>query len=53
MIKIHVIHTGKVYVSPALPFKDSIKNPNPLQLTLLSLYGRRNPNLAAGLGVSD
>lgn len=42
MIKIHVIHTGKVYVSPALPFKDSIKNPNPLQLTLLSLYGRRN-----------
>ncbi len=42
MIKIHVIHTGKVYVSPALPFKDAVKNPNPLQLTLLSLYGRRN-----------
>lgn len=42
MIKISVIHTGKVYVSPALPFKDSVKNPNPLQLSLLSLYGRRN-----------
>ncbi len=39
MIKINVIHTGKVYVSPALPFKDKIKNPNPLQLSLLSLYG--------------
>lgn len=42
MIKIHVMHTGKVYVSPALPFKDAKKNPNPLQLSLLSLYGRRN-----------
>ena len=42
MIKISVIHTGKVYVSPALPFKDKIKHPNPLQLSLLSLYGRRN-----------
>ena len=42
MIKVSVIHTGKVYVSPALPFKDKIKNPNPLQLSLLSLYGRRN-----------
>ena len=42
MIKVSVIHTGKVYVSPALPFKDKIKNPNPLQLSLLSLYERRN-----------
>lgn len=42
MIKISVIHTGKVYVSPALPFKDAVKNPNPLQLSLISLYGRRN-----------
>ena len=41
MIKIHVIHTGKVCVSPALPFRDSAKNPNPIQLSLLSLYGRR------------
>ncbi len=41
-MKIRVIHTGKVYVSSALPFKDAVKNPNPLQLTLLSLYGRRN-----------
>ena len=42
MIKIHVMHTGKVYVSSALPFKDAEKNPNPVQLSLLSLYGRRN-----------
>ena len=42
MIKIHVMHTGKVYVSSALPFKDVEKNPNPVQLSLLSLYGRRN-----------
>ena len=42
MIKIHVFHTGKVYVSHALPFKDKIKNPNPFQLSLLSLYGRKN-----------
>ena len=42
MIKVSVIHTGKVYVSPALPFKDKIKNPNPFQLSLLSLYGRKN-----------
>ncbi len=41
MIKIHVMHTGTVYVSPALPFKDAEKNPNPFQLSLLSLYGRR------------
>ena len=41
-MKIRVIHTGKVYVSVALPFKDAKKNPNPLQLSLLSLYGRRN-----------
>ena len=27
MIKIHVFHTGKVYVSHALPFKDKTKNP--------------------------
>lgn len=42
MIKIHVMHTGKVYVSSALPFKDAEKNPSPLQLSLLSFYGRRN-----------
>ena len=42
MIKIHVMHTCKVYVSSALPFKDVEKNPNPVQLSLLSLYGRRN-----------
>ena len=41
-MKIRVIHTGKVYVSSALPFKDAEKNPNPLQLTILSLYGRRH-----------
>lgn len=38
MIKIHVMHNGTVYVSPALPFKDAEKNPNPFQL---SLHGRR------------
>ncbi len=42
MIKINVFHTGKVYVSPALPFKDKVKSPNPFQLSLLSLYGRKN-----------
>ena len=41
-MKIRVFQTGKVYVSHALPFKDDVKNPNPLQLSLLSLYGRRN-----------
>ena len=41
-IKIKILHTGKVYVSSALPFKDKVKNPNPVQLSLLSLYGRRN-----------
>ena len=41
-MRIRVLQTGKVYVSHALPFKDSAKNPNPLQLSLLSLYGRRN-----------
>ena len=41
-MRIHVLQTGKVYVSHALPFKDAAKNPNPLQLSLLSLYGRRN-----------
>ncbi len=41
-MKIRVFHTGKVYVSHALPFKDRAKNPNPFQLSLLSLYGRRN-----------
>ena len=35
MIKTHVMHTGTVYVSPALPFKDTEKNPNPFQLSLL------------------
>ena len=42
MIKVDVMHTGKVYVSSALPFKDKVKNPSPFQLSLLSLYGRRN-----------
>ena len=41
-LRIKILHTGKVYVSIALPFKDAAKNPNPLQLTLLSSYGRRN-----------
>ena len=41
-MRISVLQTGKVYVSHALPFKDAAKNPNPLQLSLLSLYGRRN-----------
>ena len=41
-LRIRVFQTGKVYVSHALPFKDKMKNPNPLQLSLLSLYGRRN-----------
>lgn len=40
-IRIHVFHTGCVCVSPALPFKDKVKNPNPVQLTLLASYGRR------------
>lgn len=42
MIKIRVMHTGTVHVSPALPFKDREKNPNPIQLTSLTPYGRRN-----------
>lgn len=41
-IKIKIFHTGKVYVSHSLPFKDKVKNPNPIQLSLLSLYGRKN-----------
>lgn len=41
-MRIQIFQTGKVYVSHALPFKDEVKNPNPLQLSLLSLYGRRN-----------
>ena len=41
-MKIRVFHTGKVYVSKALPFKDAEKNPNPFQLTILTPYGRRN-----------
>lgn len=41
-VKIKIFHTGKVYVSNSLPFKDSVKNPNPVQLSLLSLYGRKN-----------
>lgn len=40
-IRIRVFHTGRVCVSPGLPFKDTKNNPNPLQLTLLSAYGRR------------
>ncbi len=42
LVRIRVLQTGKVYVSHALPFKDAAKNPNPLQMSLLSLYGRRN-----------
>ena len=42
MTKIKVFHTGQVNVSYSLPFKDEVNNPNPLQLTLLSSYGRRN-----------
>ena len=41
-IKIKILHTGKVYVSNSLPFKDKIKNPTPFQLTSLSSYGRQN-----------
>lgn len=40
-IRVHVFHTGTVHVSKALPFKDAEKNPNPLQLTSLTPYGRR------------
>ena len=40
--RIKVFHTGKVCVSPALPFRDTEKNPNPVQLTVLSSYGRKN-----------
>ena len=40
--KIKIFHTSKVLVSPALPFKDKINNPNPVQLSLLSSYGRKN-----------
>ena len=42
MMKIKILHTGKVYVSNSLPFKDREKNPNPVQLSLISLYGRKN-----------
>lgn len=41
-IKIHVLHTGKVHVSKALPFKDKKKNPNPIQLTSITPYGRKH-----------
>ena len=41
-IKIHVFHTGTVHVSKALPFKDAKKNPNPIQLTSITPYGRKN-----------
>ncbi|MBR3721905.1 MAG: N-acyl homoserine lactonase family protein [Selenomonadaceae bacterium] len=41
-VKLHIIHTGTVHVSPALPFKDTVGNPNPLQLTSLTSYGRKN-----------
>ena len=41
-IKIRIFHTGRVYVSSSLPFKDNVKNPKPFQLTILSCYGRRN-----------
>ena len=42
MAKIKIFHTGKVYVSNSLPFKDSVKNPNPIQLSILSPYGISN-----------
>lgn len=42
MAKIKIFHTGKVYVSNSLPFKGSVKNPNPIQLSILSPYGRKN-----------
>lgn len=41
-IKIHVLHTGKVCVSPGLPFRDVKKNPTPVQLSILTPYGRKN-----------
>ena len=41
-MRLRVFQTGRVYVSQALPFKDPVKNPNPLQLSLLSSYGRKN-----------
>ena len=41
-MRVKVFQTGKVFVSQALPFKDALKNPNPLQLTLLTPYGRKN-----------
>lgn len=41
-MKLRVFQTGRVYVSQALPFKDHVKNPNPVQLTLISSYGRKN-----------
>ncbi len=41
-VKIHVFHTGTVHVSKALPFKDAKKNPNPIQLTSITPYGRKN-----------
>ena len=40
-IRIHVLHTGQVCVSPGLPFKDTKKNPHPLQLTAITPYGRK------------
>lgn len=40
-IKIHILHTGKVCVSPGLPFRDTIRNPNPVQLSVLTHYGRK------------
>lgn len=41
-VKIHVLHTGEVCVSPGLPFKDEKKNPNPVQLTSATHYGRKD-----------
>ncbi len=40
-IKIHVLHTGEVCVSPGLPYHDD-KVKSPLQLGILSPYGRKN-----------
>jgi len=40
-IKIHVLHTGEVCVSPGLPYYDA-KVKSPFQLGILSSYGRKN-----------
>ena len=40
-IKVHVLHTGEVCISPGLPYYDE-KVKSPIQLSLLMPYGRRN-----------